>query len=348
MPAEEPPARRASQGAARRCAVLGSPIAHSLSPVLHRAAYRALDLDWQYDAYEVTEAELAGFIAGLDARWRGLSLTMPLKREVIRLCDRVESLGRILQSINTVVIADGQRSGYNTDVPGMVAAFKAAGVHRLSTATVVGGGATAASSLAAVAQLGAYQVTVVVRTPDRARQLMDLAAPLNLEVNVLSLERLAELPSAEAVVSTIPAEAQGPIADAVVASSETIFDVVYHPTAHAVADWRAGPGPTSDTRIRAAVASSRAPDRVDDRYEGRTSGRNANGRPSGAGQTARQGDRATTIVIACPITRSPAGPYSAPLASSELLLPCLSRCALRMPHPQPRTGVHCSRTSTGR
>jgi shikimate dehydrogenase len=89
----------------RRCAVLGSPIAHSLSPALHAAAYRELRLPWRYDAYDTDEAGLKGFIDGLDEIWAGLSLTMPLKRAVIPLCDEVSDLARRIEAVNTVIFA---------------------------------------------------------------------------------------------------------------------------------------------------------------------------------------------------------------------------------------------------
>jgi shikimate dehydrogenase len=211
--------------------VLGSPIAHSLSPVLHRAAYGALDLDWDYTAVEVTEPELAGFLDGLDGSWRGLSLTMPLKRAVIDLCDEVESRGRLLESVNTVVFDEHRRRwGYNTDVVGMVAAFRHAGVRHLDTAMVVGAGATAASALAAAAELGAHQVTVLARSVERAGRLLKLADPLRLSVEVHGFDHPDELPATDAVISTIPAAGQYPeLAEKVLVSAPVLFDVVYHP-----------------------------------------------------------------------------------------------------------------------
>src|SRR6478752_1823922 len=92
-----------------RLAVLGSPIAHSKSPALHRAAYEVLGLDWEYDAIEVAEGGLATFLGGLDASWRGLSLTMPLKREVLPLLDELDELAAQSQLANTVLIDGGRR-----------------------------------------------------------------------------------------------------------------------------------------------------------------------------------------------------------------------------------------------
>src|SRR4051794_1472095 len=106
-----------------RCAVLGSPIAHSLSPVLHRAAYAELGLDWTYDAVEVDSAGLGEFMTGLGEGWRGLSLTMPLKRVVLPLLDETDAWAEVSQAANTVVLEDGRLCGSNTDVPGAVAAL---------------------------------------------------------------------------------------------------------------------------------------------------------------------------------------------------------------------------------
>ena len=105
--------------AVRRCGVLGDPISHSLSPVLHRAAYDALGLDWSYDAHRVPSGGLAAFLGGLAEDWRGLSLTMPLKREVLPLVDRLSDRARLAGAVNTLLIEDdGTRLGDNTDLPG--------------------------------------------------------------------------------------------------------------------------------------------------------------------------------------------------------------------------------------
>ena len=107
-----------------KAAVLGSPIAHSLSPVLHRAGYQALGLDgWSYQAIECDEARLPALISGCGPDWAGLSLTMPLKRAVLPLLDEAEPLVAEVGAANTVIFDAGRRSGHNTDVPGMIAAL---------------------------------------------------------------------------------------------------------------------------------------------------------------------------------------------------------------------------------
>ena len=134
-----------------RCAVLGSPIAHSLSPVMHRTAYATLGLsDWTYDAFDVTEDRLPGFIAELDASWRGLSLTMPLKRAALPLLDDLSPMARTISSVNTVIVQDGALLGHNTDAPGAVAALDERGVRKRRRVRIIDAGATAASGKSVV------------------------------------------------------------------------------------------------------------------------------------------------------------------------------------------------------
>lgn len=218
-----------------RCAVLGSPIAHSLSPVLHRAAYAELGLDdWEYDAREVREAELAGFLDGLDDTWRGLSLTMPLKRAVLPLLEEVEERARQAGAANTVLLEGGRRRGHNTDVPGAVAAIRERTDAPLPNAVVFGGGATAASVVLALADLGCTQVNVVVRDPGRVGETLAAAGrhPTRPMVEVLTFRELAAkgpgLRPAVAV-STIPAAAQNEALLRVASAAGVVFDVVYDP-----------------------------------------------------------------------------------------------------------------------
>jgi shikimate dehydrogenase len=221
-------------GLVRRCGVIGSPIAHSLSPVLHRAAYRRLDLDWEYDAYEVTEPELDAFIENtLIEHWRGLSVTMPLKRPARYLCDQVDDLAERLDAVNTIVIDDQPLSrtmvGYNTDVGGFIDAFGENGVDFIGEILVVGGGATAASAMAAVRRMGGYRATIAVRNPQKAQFVADVAYGYGLETKVVSLADIDKIAPAEVIVSTIPADAQGAYADALVERARVVFDVVYDP-----------------------------------------------------------------------------------------------------------------------
>lgn len=220
----------------RRCAVLGSPIAHSLSPVLHRAAYAELGLDWDYGAREVTEDTLGAFLDGLGPQWRGLSLTMPLKRAVVPMLDERSELVEVSGAANTVVLTDGRRSGHNTDVPGAVAALTERHHGPWRSAIVLGGGATATSVLLALAELGCTHAVLVVRDAERAQETLDAVArhPHAPAVQVHAFGE--DLDDADVLVSTIPAGAQDDWVLSLVLQVGVVFDVVYDPWPTPLAD----------------------------------------------------------------------------------------------------------------
>ncbi|WP_062526915.1 shikimate dehydrogenase [Demequina rhizosphaerae] len=220
----------------RRAGVLGHPIAHSLSPVLHRSAYRALGLDWEYDAYDVEAGGLSGFLDGMDDAWAGLSLTMPLKVEAVPLMDFVESMAKLVGAVNTVLVQDigGSRQlvGANTDVWGIQAAFREAGVTAASSGLIIGGGATATSAMAALGALGVTSPYVAVRSRGRAGGLLRAATKMGVHPKFISLEEIPSvMPFVEAVVSTVPAEAGERIASSLsgIREGSVLLDVVYEP-----------------------------------------------------------------------------------------------------------------------
>ncbi|MEV7013903.1 shikimate dehydrogenase [Streptosporangium sp. NPDC051022] len=212
-----------------KAAVLGSPIAHSLSPHLHRAAYEGLGLyDWQYEAVECDEAGLAGLIGDLGPGWAGLSLTMPLKRAVLPLLDTVSETAVQVGGANTVIFSEGGRHGENTDVYGIVQALTEAGVRPPGSATVLGGGATAASALAALRELGLSEVNLVVRDPVRAGETAEVAERLGTTLSLRTFDKLETVLDVDLVVSTLPAGAADGFAH-LVAGVPALFDVVYAP-----------------------------------------------------------------------------------------------------------------------
>ncbi|MFF0278123.1 shikimate dehydrogenase [Streptomyces sp. NPDC004330] len=223
--------------AARRAAVLGSPIAHSLSPVLHRAAYAALGLgDWSYDRFEVDEAGLAGFVGELDGSWAGLSLTMPLKRAVIPLLDGITDTAASVEAVNTVVLhEDGRRTGDNTDIPGMLAALRERGVEKVESAAVLGAGATASSALAALARICDGPVSAYVRSEARAEEMRGWGERLGVEVRTAAWDDAKEAFAAPLVVATTPAGTTNALASAVPDAVGTLFDVLYDPWPTALA-----------------------------------------------------------------------------------------------------------------
>ncbi|MDQ0785917.1 shikimate dehydrogenase [Streptomyces sp. B3I7] len=221
----------------RRAAVLGSPIAHSLSPVLHRAAYAELGLtDWSYDRFEVDEAALPGFLEGLGGEWVGLSLTMPLKRAVIPLVDEISETAASVEAVNTVVFtADGRRRGDNTDIPGMVAALRERGIEQVDSAAILGAGATASSALAALARVCTGEVVAYVRGEVRAAEMREWGARLEVPVRTRDWAHAAEALGAPLVIATTPAGATDALAGAVPERPATLFDVLYDPWPTALA-----------------------------------------------------------------------------------------------------------------
>ncbi|WP_181788483.1 shikimate dehydrogenase [Streptomyces phytophilus] len=216
----------------RRAAVLGSPITHSLSPVLHRAAYAELGLTgWTYGRYDVDEKRLSAFLDSLEpAEWAGLSLTMPLKRAVIPLLDEVGATARSVEAVNTVVLHDdGRRFGDNTDIPGITAALRERGIEKVERAAVLGAGATASSALAALAAVCTGEVTAYVRSAARATEMEQWGERLGVPVRCADWSEAAAAFDAPLVVATTPAGATDDLAGVVPERPGALFDVLYEP-----------------------------------------------------------------------------------------------------------------------
>lgn len=234
-----------------RAAVLGSPVSHSLSPALHRAAYAALGLrGWTYTAVHCDEARLPGFLDRLDQSWAGLSLTMPLKRAVLPLLDEVDPLASAVGGANTVVLRGDRRCGFNTDVGGMVDALAAAGVTTRARITkadalIIGAGATACSAVAALRELGVDKVAAVVRDIGRAGELVAAAGRLGVSVQLHDLRAVQGMaagirPSSPGpepgqigiAVCTIPPGSADPLVPWLCGRHRVprvVFDVAYEP-----------------------------------------------------------------------------------------------------------------------
>jgi shikimate dehydrogenase len=212
-----------------RAAVIGRPIGHSLSPLLHRAAYAALGLtDWTYDALDLGAEDVPVLLAGLGEEWRGFSVTMPCKQAAVDAADDLTPLPRLLHAANTLVhTADGGWRAENTDVHGIGMALQLAGVREAERAAVIGAGGTAAAAAVALAELGVRQVDVVVRNPDRAGDLRRVLDVLRVPATVHRLTG-ARI-DAPLVVSTVPVDAQPALLDLGWRPGQTVLDVVYAP-----------------------------------------------------------------------------------------------------------------------
>lgn len=197
-----------------RAAVLGQPIAHSLSPVLHNAGYEALGLaNWSYERFEVDAQGLPGFLKSVNEDFRGFSVTMPGKFAALQCATRVSDRARLIGSANTLVrLEDGTWSADNTDTEGVAGCLEQLlGEASIDTAVVIGSGGTARPALWALAQRGARHVDIVNRS-NRTAELADLAGALGVELCYVSLTgddaALEELTLAtDVMVSTVPSVA---------------------------------------------------------------------------------------------------------------------------------------------
>jgi shikimate dehydrogenase len=224
-----------------RAAVLGRPITHSLSPVLHRAAYAELGLDWSYEAIDCDEAALPEVLAERSG-WAGFSCTMPLKRAVLAVADEVAPVARAIGAGNTLLPrAGGGWIADNTDVAGIVASL-AEHVVQAKTATVLGAGGTAQAAVAALAVRGVEHCTVLVREPNRTELVGQAAEAVGLSLTVARLDPEAGALDADLVVSTLPGNAADAFAQRSWRAEQSLLDVVYSPwpTPLAAAAGRAG------------------------------------------------------------------------------------------------------------
>lgn len=219
---------------ARKAAVIGSPVEHSLSPVLHGAAYTALGLDdWSYERIERDADGLIELVLHLGPEWAGLSVTMPGKRAALTVASQVSPRAAAVGAANTLVRrADGSWAADCTDVDGVTGALRSAGGFTGgSHALLLGAGGTAAAALAGFAELGVTTVTLAVREPARAKEVLDTAERVGVRVRTerlgaIDLHRAVK--ESDVVVSTLPAGAVDSYVPTL-ASAACLLDVVYHP-----------------------------------------------------------------------------------------------------------------------
>jgi shikimate dehydrogenase len=226
-----------------RAAVIGRPVGHSLSPLLHRAAYAALGLeDWTYDALDLGAEDVPVLLAGLGEEWRGFSVTMPCKQAAVAAADVVEPLPRLLNAANTLVrTPDGWRAE-NTDVTGVGMALQLAGVERVTCAAIVGAGGTAGAAAVALSSLGAQHIDVLVRDRARAGDVVRVLEVLGVDASVTPIAD-ADL-DVPLVVSTVPIDAHADVLDLGWRAGQTVLDVLYAPWPTPLAERVAAAGGT--------------------------------------------------------------------------------------------------------
>lgn len=218
-------------------AVIGSPIQHSLSPVLHLAAYRDLGLDIDYRRIEITKETVGSFLASWPEGLVGLSVTMPLKQVIIPLLSQVDGLAKAVGAVNTVVpFPGGVTAGFNTDVYGLVAAIKEVKGRDFSPqkAVIVGSGATASSALAALVELQAGQINLLARRVSGAGNAVQAATRLGIDPGYVPLaagkKARETLEAADLIISTVPREVLDDFYQTISFNpGQTVFDIVYDP-----------------------------------------------------------------------------------------------------------------------
>lgn len=215
---------------ARKAAVLGSPVAHSRSPQLHLAAYRALGLDdWTYQRIECAAHELPALVAGFGPEWVGVSVTMPGKFAALEFAGERTERAELVGSANTLVRTETGWRADNTDVDGVSGALgRRSGLRR---AVVLGSGGTAPAAVVALAGLGVKHLAVAARSRDKAARLLELGSRLGLETTFCDVSDpdLRDVAAgADVLVSTIPADAAAGLADRL-ARVPLLLDAIYDP-----------------------------------------------------------------------------------------------------------------------
>jgi len=210
-----------------KAAVLGKPIAHSLSPILHNAGYRAQGLAHRYERHEVDEFGLADFVKDLNTDWMGVSLTMPLKVAAFAVAEVVTPLVEISGSINTLVFGE-QIVGYNTDIYGIVQACVESGVQSAQTCTIIGSGATARSAIVAARELEVIEIRLLARNSQAIRQCDAIASELGITLSALPADD-PNWTTSDIVINTTPASVADELLPLVTSAPGLLLDVVYNP-----------------------------------------------------------------------------------------------------------------------
>ena len=220
--------------ASKYFSVLGSPIEHSRSPLIHSTAYGVLGLDWDYQKNEVRKGGLRRFLAESNIEFSGLSVTMPLKEEAARLAESLDEAARLTGAVNTLSKTETGWAGFNTDVFGITQAVASKVSTGISKVLILGSGATATSAMLAVSRLAPEaRVWVMARNPETRAQLVQFGLTLGLQVKpTIRLKSVAR--SADLVISTLPGSAMDSVVRKLRRFGEfrptgAVLDVAYSP-----------------------------------------------------------------------------------------------------------------------
>ncbi len=225
----------------KKFAVLGSPISHSKSPLIHAAAYRVLGEDWEYSRFEVAKGGLKRLIENDGSDFSGFSLTMPLKEEAFAFADVTDETSKSTKASNTLVQVGELWHAFNTDVIGITQAISQANTAPIKVSLIIGSGATATSAMVAIARLApGTSVLVLARNKTSRSSLIEFGRSLGLQVS--SARRLASAAKrAQVTISTLPGGAMDDTAKKLARSrffkpGGLLLDVAYHPWPSQLAD----------------------------------------------------------------------------------------------------------------
>jgi len=228
-----------------KAAVLGSPISHSLSPLLHQLAYQELAIEGEYSAIEVSSGGLQTFLNSLDDSWTGFSLTMPLKEEVVEIADVVSDISSRITSANTLIRRNGQWQASTTDVSGFTFALQSHGVDVAGDVLIIGSGATARAAAAACDGLASH-ITVMARSMRGATSISNCVEESDLDF--VPWHDAAVIASADLILCTTPAGAADSLIELFpVNPTSVFFDVLYNPwPTLALSQWASAGGQIID------------------------------------------------------------------------------------------------------
>ena len=216
-------------GTTRVAGVIGSPVRHSLSPVMHNAAFAEAGLDWVYAAFEVVPGAAGAALAAMRSLGiAGLSVTMPHKDAVAAAVDTLDPAAAALGTVNTVVLQpDGALAGYNTDGAGFIASLRDVGVDALGMCVaVLGAGGAARAVVDALTRSGAADIVVINRSTDRGEIAARLAGPIG------RVGAAADIAAADLVVNATSigmGTVELPCDVSLLHSAQVVADLVYHP-----------------------------------------------------------------------------------------------------------------------
>ena len=222
-------------------AVLGSPIAHSLSPLIHSLAYEHLGLQARYEAIEVKAGGLESFITQTDKNC--LSLTMPLKEEAMKVADVISDVAARISCGNTLSLNEGVWSLTSTDVSGFDQTLQMHGLEKIDSVLIIGAGATARAAVSSVSQF-AKSISVISRNPEREAAMNRASL---VDVTYLPWEFTSLINTATLVINTTPNKAADFFTSSINTPSGTFFEVLYHPWPTSISKvWSESSGPVID------------------------------------------------------------------------------------------------------